>query len=149
MRRRRECVNCGERYTTFERAELRMPQVIKSDGRREPFREEKLRAGMQRALQKRPVDTAKVDTAVQHIEHQLLAFGEREVSARQIGEWVMHELKELDPVAYVRFASVYRSFEDLNAFSEEVRRLQNEPVADVRHKQLKLIPDLPDKRGKK
>lgn len=149
VRRRRECVNCGERYTTFERAELRMPQVIKSDGRREPFREEKLRAGMQRALQKRPVDTAKVDTAVQHIEHQLLAFGEREVSARQIGEWVMHELKELDPVAYVRFASVYRSFEDLNAFSEEVRRLQNEPVADVRHKQLKLIPDLPDKRGKK
>ncbi len=149
VRRRRECPVCSERFTTFERAELRMPQVIKSDGRREPFREDKLRAGMRRALEKRPVDTAKVDAAVQRIEHRLLAVGEREIPSRQIGEWVMHELKDLDAVAYVRFASVYRSFEDVNAFSEEVKRLQNEPSSEVRHKQLKLLPDTPDKRGKR
>lgn len=148
VRRRRECEVCGERFTTFERAELRMPQVVKSDGRREPFNEDKLRAGMRRALEKRPVDTARIDGALTRIQHRMLASGERELSSRQIGEWVMAELKDLDQVAYVRFASVYRSFEDLNAFSEEVQRLQNEPSADTRHQQLKLIPDSPNKRNK-
>ncbi len=141
VRRRRECVQCAERFTTFERAELRMPQIIKSDGRREPFNEDKLRSGMRRALEKRPVDSAKVDDALMRIRHQLLASGEREIPSRQIGEWVMQELKQLDAVAYVRFASVYRSFQDVNAFSEEVQRLQNEPAVDVRKRQLKLIPD--------
>ena len=147
VRRRRACEACGERFTTFERAELRLPQVIKSDGRREPFSEAKLRAGLNRALEKRPVDTASVDEVVSRIQHHLRASGEREVASRQIGEWVMDELKQLDPVAYVRFASVYRSFQDLNAFSEELQRLQNEPPGEVRRRQLKLIPDPNDKHG--
>lgn len=147
VRRRRECEACGERFTTFERAELRLPQIIKSDGRREPFSEAKLRAGLRRALEKRPVDTTSIDEIVAHLQHQLVATGEREVASRQIGEWVMNELKQLDPVAYVRFASVYRSFQDLNAFTEELQRLQNEPPGDVQRRQLKLIPDPGDKHG--
>lgn len=141
VRRRRECEVCGERFTTFERAELRLPQVIKSDSRREPFSEDKLRAGMTRALEKRPVDAEAVEKAIGRIRHKLLASGDREVRSRNIGEWVMEELKELDPVAYVRFASVYRSFQDLDAFREEVQRLQSEPTEENRRKQLKLIPD--------
>lgn len=146
VRRRRACVSCHERFTTFEHAELRMPQIIKSDGRRELFDENKLRAGMRRALEKRPVDTAKVDAVIQRIQHQLLAVGEREIPSRQIGAWVMRELKELDAVAYVRFASVYHSFQDLNAFSEELQRLQNEPSAEGRRKQLRLIPESSEKK---
>lgn len=141
VRRRRECNACGERFTTYERAELRLPQIIKSDGRREPFSEDKLRTGMSRALEKRPVDTEAVENVIGRIRHKLLASGEREIKSRAIGEWVMEELKDLDAIAYVRFASVYRSFEDLEAFSEEVQRLQNEPSAEVRRRQLKLIPD--------
>lgn len=141
VRRRRECEVCGERFTTFERAELKLPQVVKSDGRRESFQEEKLRAGLNRALEKRPVDAAKIEALVARIRHKLMAHGEREVPSRQIGEWVMNELKELDPVAYVRFASVYRSFEDLNAFRDEVQRLQSEPPAEQRRKQLRLLPE--------
>jgi transcriptional repressor NrdR len=140
VRRRRECEVCGERFTTFERAELRLPQVIKSDGRREPFNEDKLRAGLSRALEKRPVDAEAVEKLVARIRHKLTATGESEIASRTIGEWVMEELKELDPVAYVRFASVYRSFEDLNAFSEAVQRLQSEPSREIRRKQLELIP---------
>ncbi|HET9121982.1 MAG TPA: transcriptional regulator NrdR [Acidiferrobacteraceae bacterium] len=127
VRRRRECPQCAERFTTFERAELQLPQIIKSDARRELFSAEKLRTGVQRALEKRPVDTARIDALVQHIVRRLLAMGEREVSSRQIGEWVMAELRSLDPVAYVRFASVYRSFQDVSAFRDEIERLQ-EPV---------------------
>ena len=115
VRRRRECNSCRERFTTYERAELRLPKIIKSDGRREPFREEKLRSGMSRALEKRPVESEAVEHVIGRIRHKLLASGEREVSSRVVGEWMMEELKELDAVAYVRFASVYRSFEDLNA----------------------------------
>ena len=142
VRRRRECEVCGERFTTFERAELKLPQVIKSDGRREEFNEDKLRGGMTRALEKRPVDAEKVEKAIGHIRHKLIASGEREIPSRRIGEWVMDELKDLDPVAYVRFASVYRSFQDLNAFSEAVQSLQSEPSADLKRKQLKLLPDV-------
>ncbi|MFQ5936111.1 MAG: transcriptional regulator NrdR [Acidiferrobacterales bacterium] len=141
VRRRRECNGCSARFTTYERTELRLPQIIKSDGRREPFNEDKLRSGMSRALEKRPVDTEAVEAVVGRVRHRLFASGEREMRSRTIGEWVMEELKELDPVAYVRFASVYRSFEDLNAFSEEVERLQNEPSPEARRRQLKLIPD--------
>ena len=141
VRRRRECAACGERFTTYETAQLRMPQLIKSDGRREPFVEDKLRAGMERALEKRPVDAEAIETAVGRIRHNLIIQGEREVSSRKLGEWVMDELRELDPVAYVRFASVYRSFSDLDAFSEEVQRLRQEPSAEERRKQLKLILD--------
>lgn len=147
VRRRRECEVCKERFTTFERAELRLPQVIKSDGRREAFNEDKLRAGLSRALEKRPVDAEAVEALIGRIRHKLVACGEREIVSRRIGEWVMDELKEIDPVAYVRFASVYRSFQDLNAFSEAVQRLQAEPSVETRRKQLRLIPDLEDERA--
>ncbi len=141
VRRRRECLSCKERFTTYERAELRLPQIIKSDNCREPFNEDKLRSGLRRALEKRPVDAEVVELVLGHVRHRLIATGDREVSARQIGEWLMDELKDIDEVAYVRFASVYRSFQDAEAFNEEVQRLRNEPSPEVRRKQLKLIPD--------
>ncbi|MCW8127657.1 transcriptional regulator NrdR [Microbulbifer halophilus] len=123
VRRRRECLECHERFTTFETAELLLPRVIKQNGQREPFNEEKLRAGIQRAVEKRPVSTERVETAVAQIKHALQASGERELPAMRIGELVMEQLRELDQVAYVRFASVYRRFEDLSEFSEEIERL--------------------------
>ena len=134
VRRRRECLACRERFTTFEHAELRLPQIIKSDGRREPFAEPKLRAGLQRALQKRPVDAAQVDAVVAFVRRSLMASGEREVASRQIGEWVMEQLRALDKVAYVRFASVYHSFQDLNAFRKEMDRLEDQEITDLTSK---------------
>ena len=125
VRRRRECPDCGARFTTYEVAELGMPQVIKQDKRREPFDEGKLRAGMMRALEKRPVSTEQVEEALERIGNLIRVGGERELQSRQLGEWVMDELRVLDQVAYVRFASVYRSFQDVNAFREEIERLQN------------------------
>ncbi|MDK2778412.1 MAG: transcriptional regulator NrdR [Pseudomonadota bacterium] len=123
IRRRRECISCGERFTTFETAELVMPRVIKSDGTREPFNEDKLHAGIQRALEKRPVSVEDVEAALVRIKQQLRACGEREVPSRMLGECVMAELRQLDQVAYVRFASVYRSFQDLDEFRAEIERL--------------------------
>tara|TARA_R110001592_G_scaffold299059_1_gene569934 strand:- start:40899 stop:41372 length:474 start_codon:yes stop_codon:yes gene_type:complete len=123
VRRRRECLACQERFTTFETAELVLPRIIKGDGRRQPFDEEKLRAGMQRALEKRPVSVEQIEAAIGHIKHRLRASGEREVQAMVVGEMVMNELKQLDEVAYIRFASVYRRFQDLNQFREEIERL--------------------------
>jgi len=123
VRRRRECVVCNERFTTFETAELVTPRVIKSDGSRVPFDEEKLRRSMLHALQKRPVSIEQIDSALQHILHQLRATGEREVKSRLIGELVMEALRQLDQVAYVRFASVYRDFKDVAAFMAEIDRL--------------------------
>lgn len=126
VRRRRECVSCKERYTTFEVAELLMPRVIKQDESREPFDEEKLRAGLHRALEKRPVSTEQVEAAFSQIKRSLQSAGEREISSRMIGEKVMEQLRGLDDVAYVRFASVYRSFQDLNEFRAELDRLEKE-----------------------
>jgi transcriptional repressor NrdR len=123
VRRRRECVACTERFTTYEMAELVMPRVIKTDGTREVFDEEKLRAGLQRALEKRPVSIEQIETALTQIKHFLQVTGEREVPSRMIGEEVMTKLRELDEVAYVRFASVYRSFQDLSEFQDELNRL--------------------------
>ena len=123
VRRRRECVACTERFTTYEMAELVMPRVIKTDGTREVFDEEKLRAGLQRALEKRPVSIEQIETTLTQIKHFLQVTGEREVSSRMIGEEVMTKLRELDEVAYVRFASVYRSFQDLSEFQDELNRL--------------------------
>ncbi|WP_414827963.1 transcriptional regulator NrdR [Alteromonas sp. H39] len=123
VRRRRECLDCHERFTTFESAELVMPRVIKRDGSREPFNEDKLRAGLQRALEKRPVSTEKVEQCILSIKSQLRATGEREVESELLGNLIMNALKELDKVAYVRFASVYRSFEDIREFGEEIARL--------------------------
>lgn len=143
VRRRRECPGCGERFTTFERAELTLPRVVKRDGTREPFNENKLRNGLLRALEKRPVSAETVEAALSRILGRVRATGEREVPTARIGEWVMAELRELDQVAYVRFASVYRSFQDVNAFREEVERLQ-EAVATpdaAGERQMSLLPD--------
>lgn len=123
MRRRRECLVCKERFTTFEGAELVMPRIVKRDGSREPFNEDKLRAGLQRALEKRPVSTEKIEQCVLSIKSSLRATGEREVTSELLGNLVMDGLKVLDKVAYVRFASVYRSFEDIREFGEEIARL--------------------------
>lgn len=127
VRRRRECVACHERFTTFETAELSLPRVIKSNGNREPFREDKLRAGMLRALEKRPVSSDLMEAAINRIKKELLGAGEREVTSQMIGESVMNALRGLDHVAYVRFASVYRSFEDVNAFRQVIDHLELEP----------------------
>jgi len=123
VRRRRECTQCGERFTTFETAELWMPRLVKKDGSRVPFDEEKLRNGMQRALEKRPVSVEQIETAISQMKHRLRALGEREVESLMVGEMVMEQLKELDEVAYIRFASVYRHFQDLDQFREEIDRL--------------------------
>lgn len=141
VRRRRECLTCAERFTTYESAELVMPQVVKQDGKREAFNEDKLRAGMLRALEKRPVSAESVEEAIGQIKRRLRASGEREVQSRQVGEWIMEVLRELDEVAYVRFASVYRSFQDVNAFREEIERLQSEPSSELRKSQLPLLND--------
>ncbi|MFN3919395.1 MAG: transcriptional regulator NrdR [Methylohalobius sp.] len=124
VRRRRECVQCRERFTTYETAELSLPWVVKRDGRREPFDEAKLRAGLLRALEKRPVASERVEATIQRLKRTLLHGGEREVPSRQIGEMVMEELKSLDRIAYVRFASVYRSFEDVSEFRKVIEGLE-------------------------
>jgi transcriptional repressor NrdR len=127
VRRRRECLSCKERFTTYEIAELLMPRVIKTDGTREPFDEAKLRSGLQRALEKRPVSMEQIETTVSLIKHSLQTMGEREVPSRLIGEKVMQHLRDLDQVAYVRFASVYRSFQDISEFRAELDRLEKKP----------------------
>jgi len=123
IRRRRECLHCGERFTTYESAELSLPRIVKSNGNREKFDDVKLRQGLLKALEKRPVASDRIDDVTQQIIKRLMAEGSREVPASKIGEWVMTALRELDPVAYVRFASVYRSFQDVEAFREEVEKL--------------------------
>lgn len=147
VRRRRECLKCGERFTTFETAELVLPRVVKRDGSRVPFDESKLRTGLLRALEKRPVNTEAIEAAMERIMHKLRTTGEREVKSRQIGEWVMDELREMDQVAYVRFASVYRSFQDVNAFREEIERLQEAPTPELKKHQIPLLQD--EETGKK
>ncbi len=127
VRRRRECGECKERFTTYEVVELSLPRVVKSNGSREPFREDKLRAGMSRALEKRPVGSDRIEEAIDRIKKRLMSKGEREVPSRLIGENVMRELSSLDHVAYVRFASVYRSFQDVNEFREVIEDLERRP----------------------
>jgi transcriptional repressor NrdR len=123
VRRRRICSHCNERFTTYETVELIMPRVIKRDQSRVSFEEDRLRNGMLRALEKRPVSTADIDTSVMNIIHKIRATGEKEISSDQIGEWVMDELRKLDDVAYVRFASVYRRFQDLESFKAEIEKM--------------------------
>lgn len=132
VRRRRECLSCCERFTTYEAAELVMPRVIKRDGRREPFNEDKLRAGFLRALEKRPVSVESIEAQIGRIMQKLRASGEREAKSRVLGELVMDSLKTLDKVAYVRFASVYRSFEDIAEFQAAIEGLQAEPDPPAR-----------------
>lgn len=140
IRRRRECMACKERFTTYEQAELAFPRIVKSDGRREAFIEEKLRAGMMRALEKRPVNMDAVEVSVEKIKRNLRETGEREIDSQKLGDWVMEQLRLLDQVAYVRFASVYRSFEDVRAFLDEIERLENELPPQLKKDQLELIP---------
>ncbi len=141
IRRRRECLACAERFTTFETAELLLPVVVKSDRSREPFDENKLRAGMQKALEKRPVSRETIDDAVARICHKLRSLGEREIASRAVGEMVMESLRHLDEVAYVRFASVYRSFQDVEAFRTEIDQLRRHPrPREPSQDQLPLLP---------
>lgn len=123
VRRRRKCSACDKRFTTYERAEIQLPQVVKKNGLRADFSRSKLRASLELALRKRPVSIESVDAAVADIEEKLLTAGEREISTQQLGELVMRELKKLDKVAYIRFASVYRNFEDVDAFSKAIREV--------------------------
>jgi len=123
VRRRRQCTGCQERFTTFEQAELVMPRIIKTTGSREPFDDEKLRNGMSRALERRPVGVDEIENSIHHIKSQLRATGEREVPSTLLGNLVMDELKQLDKVAYIRFASVYRAFEDVEEFGKEIAKL--------------------------
>jgi len=140
VRRRRECTECEERFTTYESAELNLPRVVKSRGSREPFSEAKLQAGFRKALEKRAVSIESIDAAVARVKHRCLVAGEREVDAQRIGGWVMEELKELDEVAYIRFASVYRSFADVAAFREAIEILERDPGGGAAD-QLPLLPD--------
>jgi transcriptional repressor NrdR len=126
VRRRRECITCAERFTTYEAAELVMPRIIKAGGIREPFNEDKMTAGLMKALEKRPVSIERVEEAVTKIKAALRATGEREIESRSVGELVMSQLRDLDEVAFVRFASVYRSFKDLDEFRQEIDRLSGE-----------------------
>jgi len=128
IRRRRRCLSCDKRFTTFEMVELRMPQVVKQNGMRSEFDEEKLRTSFNRALHKRPVPTELVDAAIDHITQKVFAFGEREIGSRQIGEMVMKELLKLDKVAYIRFASVYKSFQDVDDFTDAVDAVRKTPA---------------------
>lgn len=141
VRRRRECTNCKERCTTFESAELDLPRIVKRDGRREPFEIDKLKSGILHALEKRPVATDQVEKTVDHIRRLCLAYGDREIPANQIGEWVMHQLRDIDQVAYVRFASVYRSFADVQEFREIIDHVENDLSPEMRKSQLSLISD--------
>jgi len=140
VRRRRACASCGERFTTYETAiDLALPRVVKRDGSRESFSDDKLRAGMMRALEKRPVATGAIDAALDRIKRRVRASGERELESRALGDWVMAELRRLDQVAYIRFASVYREFEDVAAFRDEIERLEREPgPVDAGHQQMPL-----------
>lgn len=127
IRRRRRCVNCNGRFTTYENIVLRMPQIVKSNGPREEFKEDKLRTGFMRALHRRPVSAHLVDESIIRVKNRLLGSGEREVESRRVGELVMKELYRLDKVAYIRFASVYRDFQDADDFQDAIKELQEFP----------------------
>jgi transcriptional repressor NrdR len=146
IRRRRQCLDCNERFTTFETAELVMPRLIKTDNSRQPFDENKLRNSMIRALEKRPVAADEFEQAIGRLVHRLRTMGEREVPSRLVGELVMEELRSLDEVAYVRFASVYRSFQDVTEFQDEIKRLQEISSIAANREQMSLLPDIPLKK---
>lgn len=139
IRRRRECANCGARFNTYESPALRAPNVIKSDGSREVFSEDKLRNGMLKALEKRPVETQEVERSIRSLLRRIRTLEEPEVASQSIGDWVAGELARLDQVAYVRFASVYRRFEDVQAFREEIERLEREHPGSIDTRQISLL----------
>jgi len=139
IRRRRECVSCSSRFNTYETPELIAPRVIKSDGIREDFSEDKLRNGMLRALEKRPVETREVERAIRILLREIRSVEDSEIPSSLIGEWVMRELSQLDQVAYVRFASVYRRFEDIQAFRDEIERLERDNPGGLDKRQISLL----------
>ncbi|EIC19418.1 transcriptional regulator NrdR [Thiorhodovibrio frisius] len=145
VRRRRRCIVCSERFTTYEKPELELPRVIKRDGSRVPFDGRKLRSGLMRAVEKRPVSADEVEAVIARISRRLQATGASEVQSRDVGEFLMDELRGLDQVAYVRFASVYRKFEDVEAFREEIERLERQPSPEVKRAQLDLLSALESK----
>ena len=145
IRRRRECGNCGARFNTMETPALKAPNVIKSDGTREAFNEDKLRRGMLKALEKRPVETLEVERALRTLLRRIRTLEEAELSSQQIGDWVAAELSRLDQVAYVRFASVYRRFEDVQAFREEIERLERASPATADRRQMPLLHEAGDR----
>jgi transcriptional repressor NrdR len=144
VRRRRECQACGARFTTFERAEFNMPRVVKRSGERVAFDEEKLRGGLRLALHKRPVRTDEVEAAIDRIKRRLAAYGAREIRSDRIGEWVMEALRQLDQVAYIRFASIYLSFANVQSFREAIERLEDDLSPEMRRSQIPLIGDAAD-----
>jgi len=150
IRRRRQCASCAARFNTYETPELKAPRVIKSDGTREAFSEEKLRNGMLRALEKRPVETREVERAVRALLREIRSVEDAEMPASLIGEWVMRELSRLDQVAYVRFASVYRRFEDVQAFRDVIEKLEQEHPGSIDQRQISLLdPPRHSKRKRK
>lgn len=138
VRRRRECTSCNDRFSTYEVAVFNMPPVVKTTGEKQPFNEHKIRSGLMRATQKRPVDAKAIDSAVLQIQKRILKSGNSEIASSLIGEYVMEELRTLDDVAYIRFASVYRDFNDIGEFIEAIDRLENSPSAESRKRQIKL-----------
>ena len=149
IRRRRECTKCNNRFNTYESPELKAPRVIKSDGIREAFSENKLRNGMLKALEKRPVETREVERAIRSLVREISSVEDAEIPSKLIGEWVMRELGRLDQVAYVRFASVYKRFEDVQAFMDLIERLERENPGEVDRRQISLLrkPAGRDKSG--
>ena len=139
IRRRRQCASCSSRFNTYETPELIAPRVIKSDGIREDFSEDKLRNGMLRALEKRPVETREVERAIRTLLREIRSVEDSEIPSSLIGEWVMRELSQLDQVAYVRFASVYRRFEDIQAFRDEIEKLERDNPGGLDKRQISLL----------
>ena len=139
VRRRRECLSCSERFTSFEVPTLVMPNIIKRDATREPFDENKLRSGILKSLEKRPVNSEEIEKSIVKILHRIQTLGEREITAKLLGDMVMEELHTLDAVAYVRFASVYRSFQDITEFQAEIQKLQKMSVSPVDKEQISIF----------
>jgi transcriptional repressor NrdR len=148
IRRRRQCEDCGSRFNTYEAPELKAPRIIKADGGREAFSEQKLREGMMRALEKRPVETREVERAVRALLRQISTVEDSEIPSALLGEWVMRELSKLDQVAYVRFASVYKRFEDVQAFRDVIERLERDAPAEDDNRQISLLDTRPARSGR-
>jgi transcriptional repressor NrdR len=151
IRRRRQCERCGSRFNTYEAPEIKAPRIIKADGTREGFSEDKLRTGMLRALEKRPVETREVERAIRALLREISTVEDSEIPSSLLGEWVMRELAKLDQVAYVRFASVYKRFEDVQAFRDVIERLERTAPADDDKRQISLLkpgPKVNQRRGK-
>ena len=151
IRRRRQCADCGARFNTYEAPELKAPRIIKSNGAREAFSDEKLRNGMLRALEKRPVETREVERAIRKLLRNIRSVEDAEIPSSLLGEWVMRELSQLDQVAYVRFASVYKRFEDVQAFRDVIERLEKQAPGNLDQRQISLLDAAAgsNKRGKK